>query len=73
MPGVVGLIKVNSVSGGAVFHVGDVFNIAPHSALKTFAGAGSFNTGNNMKVYNNHNVTRTNDQDFIDDSNVANN
>lgn len=73
MPGVVGILKVNNISGGAVLHIGDVFNIAPTSALKTFSGAGSFNTGDNMNVDNQYNVTRTYDPSTIDDSNIGNN
>lgn len=73
MPGVVGVLKVNAVSSSAVLHIGDVFNIEPHSELKTFAGAGSFLTGDFMNVNNSNNVTRTYDPDMIDDSNIGNN
>lgn len=72
MPGVVGVLKVNSVSSGSVLHVGDVFNIAPSSEIKSFAGAGSFNTGDFMNVHNAHNTTRTYDPDQLDASNVGN-
>ena len=66
MPGVVGVLKVNNVSGSGVLHVGDVFNIAPVSTLKTFAGAGSFNTGDSMRIQNYRNETRTTDTDEVD-------
>lgn len=52
MPGIVGAIQVINVSGSGVFQVGDVYKIAPISSSKTFAGAGSFNTGESLSVYN---------------------
>jgi len=73
MPGIVGVLKVNTVSSSAVLHVGDVFNIAPNSQIKTYAGAGSFNTGDFMDVNNSRNTTRVNDPDLIDNSELANN
>lgn len=73
MPGVVGALKVNTVGTSAVLHVGDVFLIAPNSALKTFAGAGSFNIGDSMEIDNGYNITRTYDPSQIDDSNISNN
>lgn len=45
MPAFVGVVKLNSISSSGVFHIGDVFAISPQSVAKTFAGAGSFNTG----------------------------
>lgn len=72
MPAVVGAIKVNNVSGSGIFHVGDVWRISAYSTLKTFAGAGSFNTGDNLYVQNGYNVTTTNDSDLIDNVNFGN-
>ncbi|HET7628698.1 MAG TPA: spore germination protein [Bacillales bacterium] len=72
MPGVVGVLKVNSVGSSGVLHVGDVYSIAPNSALKTFAGAGSFNTGDYISIDNQHSVTRTIDEDTVDASNIGN-
>ncbi|OEF99594.1 hypothetical protein BHF71_08200 [Vulcanibacillus modesticaldus] len=43
MPSIIGNIKIVSVSG--VVNFGDSFYIAPKSTSKTFAGAGSFSTG----------------------------
>lgn len=72
MPAIVGVAQVNSISGGSVFHIGDVYRIAPTSLAKTFAGAGSFNTGDRLYIYNHQNVTKTNDSDFIDQANAFN-
>jgi spore germination protein PA len=72
MPAVVGAVKVNAVSGSGIFHIGDVLNINANSTLKTFAGAGSFNTGDNLWVQNGYNVTTTNDSDMVDNVNFAN-
>ena len=47
-------------------HVGDVFKISPYSVAKTFAGAGSFNTGETVSNHNAYSVTNTNDTDGID-------
>lgn len=68
MPAIVGGVKVNSVSSSGVFHIGDVFLIRPNAVLKTFAGAGSFITGDHVTINNQHSVTSTNDADLIDDS-----
>lgn len=72
MPAVVGAIKVNSISGSGIFHIGDVMNINTQSTLKTFAGSGSFNTGDHLHVQNGYSVTLTNDSDLIDNVNFAN-
>lgn len=72
MPGVVGVLKVNSVASSGVLHVGDAVHISPNSTVTSFAGAGSFNTGDFMKVNNAPSVTRVTDRDDIDSSNAAN-
>ncbi|WP_240620199.1 spore germination protein, partial [Peribacillus acanthi] len=41
MPAIVGAVQVMSVGSSGVFHIGDVYKIAPASVAKTFAGAGS--------------------------------
>ena len=66
MPAIVGVIQVISVSGSGIVHVGDVFKISPYAVAKTFAGAGSFNTGETVSNYNAYSVTTTNDSDGID-------
>lgn len=40
MPSVVGPIKINNVSSGAVVQMGDCLYIAPKVATKTIAGSG---------------------------------
>ncbi|NGP44520.1 spore germination protein [Bacillaceae bacterium SIJ1] len=72
MPAIVGAIKINSVGSSGVFHVGDVFSIAPKSSNKTFSGAGSFNTGNGITVSSYQSATNTFDSD-LSDQNIAGN
>ncbi|MGG3843047.1 spore germination protein [Anoxybacillus kestanbolensis] len=72
MPAIVGAVQINSIGGGGVFHIGDVFAISPYSVAKTFAGAGSFNTGDGLHIYNQYSNTNTNDRD-VADSNVVGN
>ena len=66
MPAIVGAIQVVNISGSGVFHVGDVFKISPISTSKTFAGAGSFNTGENLSVYNGNSHLTVYDNDGTD-------
>lgn len=66
MPGIVGTIQVISIGSSAVMHIGDCYSIHPSSLTKTFAGAGSFNTGNGLHVKNYQSATNTWDQDQID-------
>ncbi len=72
MPAIVGAIKINSIGNSSVMNVGDVFQIAPVTTAKTFAGAGSFNTGNGNRIFNNQSVTNTYDTDTIDSVVVGN-
>jgi spore germination protein PA len=66
MPAIVGVVQIISVSGSGIVHVGDVFKISPYSVAKTFAGAGSFNTGETISNHNAYSLTNTNDTDGID-------
>jgi spore germination protein PA len=66
MPAIVGIVKIISVGSSSVVHFGDSFIISPTSSSKTFAGAGSFNTGDFPRVYNAYSTTVTNDSDLID-------
>jgi spore germination protein PA len=72
VPAIVGIVNVNAISSSAVFNIGDVFRIAPISTSKTFSGAGSFNTGETLYVYNHKSNTNTYDKDFIDQPNSFN-
>jgi spore germination protein PA len=66
MPAFVGAVQVVSVGSSGVFHIGDAFQIRPISSAKTFAGAGSFVTGDGISVYNENSVTYTIDDDTLD-------
>ncbi len=66
MPAIVGAVKINSIGSSGVFNIGDVFTISPRSTAKTFAGAGSFNTGDYLKVRNDYSQTNTYDKDLVD-------
>jgi len=66
MPAVVGIVQVNSIGSSGVLHIGDAFRISPQSLSKTFSGAGSFNSGEKLYVYNYYSQTNTNDQDVSD-------
>lgn len=72
MPAIVGVVQVVSVSSAAVFHIGDVFRIVARSNAKTYAGAGSFNTGEEVHLQNYQSATNTFDQDGVDQGNFLN-
>lgn len=69
MPSVVGNIKILSVGPSSIVQIGDAVVISPVSSSKTYAGANSFNTGDNFGPEFNNNagsITKTNDQDVVD-------
>lgn len=66
MPAIVGSVQVISVGSSGVFNIGDVAKIKPMSTAKTFAGAGSFNTGDGLHVNNYSSKTITYDEDNQD-------
>lgn len=66
MPAIVGAIKILSVGPSSVVHIGDCLQISPQSSTKTFAGAGSFNTGDFLRTNNAFSATNTLDSDLID-------
>ncbi|MCM3698632.1 spore germination protein [Paenibacillus macerans] len=68
MPAIVGNIKIVNVSSGGVVQFGDTLLISPQSATKTFAGSGSFNTGDFPVTNSGLSATLTNDPDVIDGS-----
>ncbi|MED4403140.1 spore germination protein [Metabacillus fastidiosus] len=72
MPAIVGVFKVNSVGTSSIVHIGDVITISPYSEVKTFAGAGSFSTGDGLNIYNQNSVTNMYDQDIVDQPVVGN-
>lgn len=68
MPAIVGNIKILSVGTSSVVQFGDTLVTAPKSSSKTFAGSGSFNTGDFPVTNTAFNATATNDSDGIDDT-----
>lgn len=69
MPSIVGNIKILSVGPSSNVQIGDVAIINLASSSKTYAGANSFNTGDNFgpNISNNQaSSTNTNDPDLID-------
>jgi spore germination protein PA len=72
MPAYVGIIKILNMGGSSIFNIGDVNLIYPVSNAKTFAGAGSFNTGDGLSVYNQQSTTNVNDAD-VNDQNIVGN
>jgi len=72
MPAIVGVAQVISIGSSAVFNIGDVYKIMPLSNAKTFSGAGSFNTGDTLRIRNEMSSTNTSDQDGMDAGIVLN-
>lgn len=68
MPAIVGNIKILSVGSGGLVHFGDALILSPQSTSKTFAGSGSFNTGDLPVTNNGLNSTQTFDSDGVDDT-----
>ena len=66
MPSIVGAVKILSVGSGAVVQFGDSLQIRPASTSKTYAGAGSFLTGDLSRSANAVSATVTNDPDVQD-------
>ncbi|MBN8233681.1 spore germination protein [Halobacillus kuroshimensis] len=72
MPAKVGVVKVISLSSSSIFNIGDVYYMAPQAAAKTFAGGGSFNTGDGIRININRSETFVNDSENIDQPIVGN-
>jgi len=70
MPAIIGNIKIVSVGSSAIVHFGDSIFLSPQSATKTFAGAGSFLTGDLPMTNNGLSATLTFDPDAVDGSNT---
>lgn len=71
MPAIVGSIKILSVGPSSIVQIGDAQQLSPYSVSKTFAGAGSFNTGNVVRTYTGVNYTNTYDGDVVDASQLS--
>lgn len=66
MPAIVGAVKVINVSASAIFNIGDVYSMSPDSSAKTYAGGGSFNTGDGIQVRLSQSQTIVKDADVVD-------
>jgi len=66
MPSIVGHIKILSVGLSSIVQFGDAVQLTPESTSKTFAGAGSFNSGDTVHTDNKMNSTVTNDMNDVD-------
>ncbi|RDW18244.1 spore gernimation protein GerPA [Oceanobacillus arenosus] len=66
MPAKVGAVKIINISSSSIFNIGDVYSMSPRSTAKTYAGGGSFNTGNGIRISLNNSNTYVNDSDKID-------
>lgn len=66
MPAIVGNVKIVNVGPSSIVQFGDAIQLSPNSTSKTFAGAGSFNTGDLAHTNNAVSSTNTNDRDVKD-------
>lgn len=66
MPAVIGFVRIVSVGSAAIVQFGDAVFLSPSSSSKTFAGAGSFLTGDLPMTNNGLSLTNTNDPDGVD-------
>jgi spore germination protein PA len=66
MPAKVGAVKVIYMTSSSIFNIGDVYSMSPQSTAKTYAGGGSFNTGNGIRISLKNSNTYVNDSDKID-------
>lgn len=68
MPCIVGNVKILSVGSGSVVQFGDSLQVSPSSTSKTYAGSGSFLTGDLSRSNNAISAVNTNDPDLQDSS-----
>ncbi len=66
MPCIIGNVKILSVGSGGIVQFGDSLQISPSSISKTYAGSGSFLTGDLSRSNNAVSATNTNDPDIQD-------
>ncbi|CDQ40675.1 MULTISPECIES: spore germination protein [Virgibacillus] len=66
MPAKVGAVKVINLSSSSIFNIGDVYSMSPDSSAKTYAGGGSFNTGDGIRVHLGNSKTYVYDPDKVD-------
>ncbi|WP_373230520.1 spore germination protein [Cohnella sp.] len=68
MPCIVGNVKILSIGSSGVVQFGDALQISPTSTSKTYAGSGSFLTGDLSRSNNAVSATNTYDKDLQDAS-----
>jgi len=72
MPSIVGNVKILAVGPSSIVNFGDAYQMSPSSTSKTFAGSGSFVTGDLSGTKQLLSNTNTNDAD-VSDSNSSGN
>lgn len=68
MPSIIGNIKIDSIGSAGVVNLGDTLYISPKSTSKTYAGAGSFRTGDFQISKQGLNCQTISDPDVVDTS-----
>lgn len=71
MPCIIGNVKILSVGSSGVVQFGDCLQISPSSTSKTYAGSGSFLTGDLSRSNSAISATNTYDSDLQDSSETA--
>lgn len=66
LPSLIGCIEIVSVGSSSIVQFGDSIQLSPNSNSKTYAGAGSFLTGDLANTNNAISTTNTNDSDVVD-------
>lgn len=66
MPATVGAVKVINMGSSSIFNIGDVYSMSPESSAKTYAGGGSFNTGDGTDIRLGKSTTYVRDTDIAD-------
>ncbi|MFC4617752.1 spore germination protein [Camelliibacillus cellulosilyticus] len=72
MPAIVGAVQVVNISSSGFFNIGDIFIAGPMASTKTYAGAGSFNTGDHIRTSSQYNMTQVMDNDQFDQNKLLN-
>lgn len=72
MPSIIGGVKINSIGSSGIANFGDLFYASPKTISKTFAGAGSFVTGDFPQTNSAVSATNTNDSDVADSNQTGN-
>lgn len=68
MKSIIGNVKVVNLGSSSVLQFGNAIQISPLISSKTFAGVGSFITGDLANTNNAVSTTNTNDPDISDSS-----